>query len=46
MEFKRKFSKPESAEDMEAIADANQAALEQEIMMETEEEKELEETVF
>ncbi len=46
VEFKRKFSKPESAEDMEAIADANQAALEQEIMMETEEEKELEETVF
>ncbi len=43
VEFKKKLTKPESQEDLDAIADANSAALEQEILMETEEQRELEE---
>ena len=47
IEFKKKFTKPDSQEDLDAIRDANQAALEQEVLMETNAEKELtEDAVF
>lgn len=35
MEFKKKISKPETEDSLSAIAEANQAALEEEIQMET-----------